>query len=508
MSNFFKDFVIVSLLVAIGMGFFISGATHHFYRSQISSTVVDTEHIPLLPEGTLIKTQGDERVYYIENGKKRWIESKESFRLQGFRSEDIHTFSADETGRYPEGEPVTAQSYVVLPQELGTLPDLAPLPIKDLRLIKFNGRTILKFTASFWNQGKRHFELATDPQTEIRNGETYQAVRQPIARKDGSHRNKVVGSFAWHAPHKHYHYSDFADYVFSFIKPADGVQMSNTPKTVRQKTTFCIRDNEPLSLALPGAPKKAVFPTCGQSKQGISIGWVDVYKSTLPDQYIDVHDMPAGTYSLSFFLDPNYRFAEERKDNNISTIFITLDVKKNTAKIIAAAAPFATALNSFANETLIRAGGEGKVYVTHNNKKRPLNNSEVFNSYNYSWEDVLVLTQSMMDSIPSVNLIRLKGTEEVYLLNDLGYKRHIPNPEVFQSYGFIAPDIADINQAEFSSYPVSSLIRRIGNGEIYLISGSGKKKIGTLDVAQNLGYDLNAVHTLNETDFNAYPAIP
>ena len=507
MPHFFKDFLIVALVVAVGMGFFIFGISHYQYLSQISSTL-PIRQIQPLPDGVLIKTQNNELVYYTEKGKKRWIESKEAFRLQGFRSEDIHMLSTDETNRYQDGETITAQSYIVLPQELDTLPDLVPLPIKSLVLKKLNGRTIIKFTASFWNQGKRHFELATSPQTEIRNGETYQTVHQPIARKDGSYRNKVVGNFAWHVLHEHYHYSDFADYVLSFIKPALGTSVSNAPQTIRQKTTFCVRDNEPLSLTIPGAPKKAAFPTCGTDKQGISIGWVDVYKNTLPDQYIDVHDMPAGIYSLSFFLDPNQRFAEEHKDNNISTIFVNLDVKKNLAKIIASAAPFVTILNNFPNETLIRTGGEEKVYITHNNKKRSFNNLGVFDSYGYSWDNVLVLTQNMINSIPTNNLVRLQGAEEVYILNNRGYKRHIINPDVFHSYGFGTADVANINQTDFSSYPDSNLIRLAGDREIYLIEVANKKKIGTIDIAQSLGYNLDAAHTVNETDFNSYITIP
>ena len=457
-----------------------------------------------MPDGTLIKTENDEQVYYIENGKKRWIESKEVSRVQGFKSDDILTLSALDLNNYPDGEPITAQSYIVLPKELNTLPDLAPLPIKNLLLKKLNGRTILKFTASFWNQGKRHFELDLGSQTEVRNGETYQEVYQPIAREDGTYRNRVVGNFYWHVPHEHYHYSDFADYVFSFIKPLPGSQAPSIPKTIRQKTTFCVRDNEPLSLTIPGAPKKAVFPTCGKDKQGISIGWVDVYKNTLPDQYIDINDMPAGIYALSFLLDPNQRFAEEHKDNNISTIFIEIDVKKNIAKIIAAAAPFVTALNSFPNETLVRAGGEGEVYVINNNQKRPISNLEVFNSYSYAWNDVLTLTQSMIDSIPVNNLVRLKETERVYALNNLGYKRHLLNSNVFYSYKFKSEDIVNINQTEFLSYPESSLIRLVDSGDIYLITGTTKKKIGLIDIVQNLGYNLNTIHTVNKTDFDSY----
>lgn len=501
--RFRKDFFIICLIVTIGTGFFIFHTLDNQRQSQISS-VLQTKEVTILPDGTLLKSQNDERVYYIEESKKRWIESREAFRLQGFRPEDIKILSPNEASYYKEGKPITGQSNIILPYETGALPDLVPLPIKNLQLKKLNGRTILKFTASFLNQGEKHFELAVNAKTEFKSGETYQEVYQSIAGENGIYRNKVVGNFSWHIPHKHYHYSDFADYVFSFVKPASDTQVPNAPKTIRQKTTFCIRDNEPFSPTVNGAPQKAIFPTCGQDRQGLSIGWVDIYKNTLPDQYIDINDMPAGTYSLSFFLDPNQRFIEEHKDNNISTIFIELDVKKNLVKIIASATPFTTALNNFPNKTTIRAGGENKIYIIHNNKKRLLNNLSVFNSYDYLWDNIFVLTKSMIDSIPTNNLVRLQDTKEVYALNNFGYKRHILNPGVFDSYDFLTSDIAEINQTEFVSYPESNMIRRTGDDEIYLIDGLNKKKIGTIDTAQNLGYNLNAIHTVNESDFNSY----
>lgn len=525
-----KDFLIICLIVAISIGFLIFGVSFYYRQPSQISSILEPERKTILPNGSLVKKADNGKIYYIENGAKRWIESKEASRIQGFKSENIITVSASDLDGYQDGKIIDNQSYIAMPDELNSLPDLAPLPMYDLRLKRLKGRTILKFASSFWNQGKRHFELTSDlktkssiniheetdhqplddedkahPDKSANTAETYQEVSQLIAKKDGAYRNKIVGSFQWHIPHVHYHYSDFADYIFSFIRPTTNAQVKNIPKTVRQKITFCIRDNEPLSLALSGTPKKAVFPTCNDRKQGISVGWIDIYKSTLPDQYIDVHDMPPGIYALSFLVDPNQHFIEERKDNNLSTVFIDLDVKKNSVKIVAAAAPFTTgSFNSFPDESVIRVGGEGKVYAIKNNKKRLLASQEIFNSYGYSWNNVFALTQSMIDSIPTNNLVRLKGADKVYALNHLGYKRHIINPNVFYSYNFKAADIADINQVEFENYPESNLIRLAGDSQIYLITGIEKKKIGTIETVQVLGYNPDSIHTINEDDFNAY----
>lgn len=505
LPHIFKDFLIVSLLVAIGMGFFIFGITHRYYPSQISSTL-QVEQTPMLSDGTLITARDNERVYYIEKGKKRWIESRRIFNIQGFKQENITTIPSYNLESYPDGEIIIEQSHIVLPSETEVLPDLVSLAFRDLRLGKKNGRTILRFSALFWNQGKGHFELIADPALKI-VGDGYQDVYQHLDHPDGGFRNKTVGIFFWHKVHTHYHYGDFADYILTLIKPSSKDQ-TLIPPTITQKTTFCLRDNEPVSLELPGAPSKKFFSTCGRDRQGVSVGWADLYKYDLPDQYLDVHDMPAGIYSFSFLIDTRQRFIEAKKDNNISTVILELDPKKNIMKVIASGSPFATDKNQFTDGTLIRSGENGKAYAMHNNKKRWLSSGNVFDSYGYKWEDVYVLPESIINAIPKNNLVRQRETSKVYVINEVGYKRHILNPEVFRSYGFISNNIADINQIEFASYPESNLIRHADDDEIYLITGLTKKKIGTIDTARSLGYNLDSIHTVNEIDFDAYILVP
>ncbi len=388
-------------------------------------------------------------------------------------------------------------------KQIASLPDLAPFAIYDLRLSKLNGRRIIKFSASFVNKGKKHFELISDPNVR---GDKPRDVYQCITKEDGSFEDKVVGNFTWHVAHDHYHYGDFAEYIFGSVKLA--LTNSRAPLAIRQKTTFCLRDNELSMPSLEGAPKNKVFADCTQDRQGVSVGWVDIYDYKLPDQYIDVQDMPAGIYQLSFLLDSNQRFIEETKENNISTVFFELDPAKNLVKQIASATPFITNHNNFPDNFLVYIEGETKVYVLHNNKKRWLKTAEIFNSYGHPWNQIYGLTKNMVDAITNNNLIRLIEKEEVYAVNNMGYRRHILNPDIFNSYTFTVADIADINQTEFESYPESNLIRQAGSNEIYLIIGTNKKKIGTIDTAQGLGHNLDALHTVNEVDFNSYSTIP
>ncbi len=58
-------------------------------------------------------------------------------------------------------------------------------------------------------------------------------------------------------------------------------------------------------------------------------------------------------------------------------------------------------------------------------------------------------------------LIREEGGTRVYALNEFGYKRHIANPEVFNSYGFKWEDIAEVSITGMDNYSESLLIRDV-----------------------------------------------
>jgi len=44
----------------------------------------------IIAEGSLIKKNGDDNVYLIENGRMRWIASLSIFQQKGFKDDDIY----------------------------------------------------------------------------------------------------------------------------------------------------------------------------------------------------------------------------------------------------------------------------------------------------------------------------------------------------------------------------------------------------------------------------------
>lgn len=155
------------------------------------------------------------------------------------------------------------------------------------------------------------------------------------------------------------------------------------------------------------------------------------------------------------------------------------------------------------NGTLLRASGDDKIFVTHNNKKRWIRNQIIFNSYKFSPGSEKIITKAEMDKIIYNNLVRVGGIK-VYALNDVGYKRHIFNPDIFNSYGLSWADVADINNTEFGFYPDCNLIRQYGEEKVYYIDGTTRRWIKTVEAFNTNAFNWEAIQIINETDMNHY----
>lgn len=449
-----------------------------------------------VPEnGAIIRAaEGDPKVYYIENGLKRWIQSGEAFDALDFNWADVAVVSLAQVAKFPDGAPITTETNLSLPSEKEVLPDLIPFAAQDLRLAQVDGRTVLRFTSIFWNSGHGRFELVSRAGTPV-GADSLQPTYQRIISAFGTVREPLVGSFLYHVPHRHYHYLDFADYT---LEPVDA---TTTAVGRTKKTTFCMRDDLRVAPSWPDTPPYAFFGGCTNRRQGVSIGWADRYDQSLPDQYVDVQDLPAGTYRLTFNVDPRGRFIEKRRDNNVSVTLVELDVLKGVMKPLAYGAPFVTARNTFPDGMLLRGDRDSTVFVIKGNKRRPLRTAEIFASYGYDWNSVYTMPQTVVDSIPRGNLIRQSGTAAIYLVTETGYKRHLRSLAVLASYGGV---IADVNKADFDSYRDTDMIIRAGEKTVYVIEGGTKRELGPLESLRALGRDPAAVQVVSDVDFHFY----
>jgi glucose/arabinose dehydrogenase len=465
---------------------------------ETSSTTLPTETTPVFVNGLIVQGYGSPRVYYIQNGQKRWIASEKAFLAQGFRWSDVNMVDSAQLSGYADGADMSETSEGIKAESL-MLPDLAPVAPYDLRIVTEEGRTRLRFTSTFWNRGKGELQLyAQAPDLKPAADASFPAF-QHIFRPDGSYIDRPVGTLFWHKIHDHYHYDNFGRYVLEMIKPAAGSTV--TPPVLTTKTTFCMRDDLAIGAPSDGPKQPNKYGGCDGHEQGVSVGWADVYPSTLPDQFVDITGLPAGTYKLSFYVD-SVHFSETRRDNNVSATIIELNPAQKTFQTTAVASAYQSPNNRFPDGMLIKGENDPRVYVMNRNKKHWIRTEAAFLSYGYSWGNIITLPFGTVDALPLDKLVRVKGTGTIYVINEAGYRRRILNPEILTSYGWAPGDISDINETELGTYPPTDLMLLSGTDNVYSISA--RKYVGKHDELKNIGLETASVHAVNATDFNAH----
>lgn len=199
----------------------------------------------------------------------------------------------------------------------GYLPDMVVVPStlgEQLRIDRnqLPGRDLLRFSTEVANIGDGPLELyggATSGDSQV--------VLQRIYRS-GGFQDVVGGEFVFHPAHGHIHFEGFATY--------DLVNDNGQVVASGGKTSFClvnIRQPFPFISSAASLTHGRGGNSCGQI-QGISAGYSDVYSSSLPDQWIDITNVPDGNYWLRVTADPDNALREENDNNNSDQIRIRL----------------------------------------------------------------------------------------------------------------------------------------------------------------------------------------
>jgi hypothetical protein len=228
-------------------------------------------------------------------------------------------------------EPEAAQEVLAFIRgERELLPDLVPLPPRDLTITDAGGQILLSFSTTYYNRGDGPLEFRADPNTAGIEGDVERDVFQRIYREDGEYRDRAAGTFLWHQPHLHYHFADFVIYDLEAVDVPNVAQLSG----VAQKSTFCVRDVSRVDVTLENALPDAEYKICGKERQGIAVGWGDTYFYTYPDQNLNITDLASGTYRLLFIVNPEDRFDEITKENNVSSALLNLDIENLTVEVL------------------------------------------------------------------------------------------------------------------------------------------------------------------------------
>jgi len=214
-----------------------------------------------------------------------------------------------------------ALEVTVYAQPLELRPNLQALPAWNITLS--NG--LLSFNTTSWNSGFGRLELIAG---KANNRAKKQKVYQRIYYNNGTYYDQLAGDFIWHKQHNHFHFEQYALYTLQPVNAPGASQRTS------QKTTFCVMDTTPVDTSLSGAPGSAFYSTCGNSKQGMSVGWGDTYANYLAGQSIDVSDLPDGVYNLIVQVDPQNRLLEVNENDNSSCVELYLSTSTSTVTVL------------------------------------------------------------------------------------------------------------------------------------------------------------------------------
>ena len=197
------------------------------------------------------------------------------------------------------------------------LPDLRMAPLTDVFSVMSGAQRQLRFSATILNTGAGPFELlgarasTSDPMT----------VEQHIYHSLNPVEDVATTATMFFAGdgHTHWHVKDLETY--RLVKRRGGAAAGTS-----LKSGFCFADDLRNNLSLPGAPLSQVYvpldmcsrdqPDSLTAPMGLSVGWGDTYRFTLPDQFIDITGLASGTYRLIATADGFNRFTESNETNN------------------------------------------------------------------------------------------------------------------------------------------------------------------------------------------------
>ena len=209
------------------------------------------------------------------------------------------------------------------------LPDLWSSAPFELRVAELDGRAVLRFTSEINNAGPGPFLV----RGSARDG----AFRQHFLHEGGGTSSAALDvAVVWGGDtHYHWHIEDVARYWIERVDTAPSGDLADN------KVGFCFFDGVDRQTGLDTAPIAAVHPPegCGNRldpsiSMGLSVGWGDQYRFDLEGQFIDIEHLPSGQYTLYAEVDPDDRFAELDRTNNIASTPFTLIVDESGGRTL------------------------------------------------------------------------------------------------------------------------------------------------------------------------------
>ncbi|MDP2815967.1 MAG: SH3 domain-containing protein, partial [Rectinemataceae bacterium] len=159
--------------------------------------------------------------------------------------------------------------------------------------------------------------------------------------------------------------------------------------------------------------------------------------------------------------------------------------------------------------TLLRYDSSPKVYVVKNGNQVWIRTLEEFNAAGYKWANVKVISTSVVKTVGSVTLLRAEGDNRVYVIHN-NTKRHVQSAAAFNAAGYKWEDIKVVGASEVNKYnnatahDEGTLIKSSDSAKVYVIKGGKRAWISTAAAFNGAGYKWTDIIVIGSADLAAY----
>ena len=219
------------------------------------------------------------------------------------------------------------------------LPNARALPAAELNIRRDgSGPRVLRFESGLANTGRGPLEVRPNNlgscgpnkqhasqilyRDRDRNGWFKRSVDTRFVRRD-------AGCMVFHPTHDHWHFQAAARYALW-----DPDRRQEPIVVSRRKMSFCLRDTEKVPPRWTTRDYPQFYGECHRrTRQGISIGWVDIYGNYLPGQFLRLPNaMPTDVYCMRTTVDPTHALRESSEADNSSVRAIRIRGERVTVK--------------------------------------------------------------------------------------------------------------------------------------------------------------------------------
>ncbi|MFB2838736.1 phosphatidylinositol-specific phospholipase C domain-containing protein [Floridanema evergladense] len=122
------------------------------------------------------------------------------------------------------------------------------------------------------------------------------------------------------------------------------------------------------------------------------------------------------------------------------------------------------------NDGVLIKGSSGAVFVMISGVRRGIPSPDIFNSRGYKWENIITIPDDKLNSIPvGLNLgkpeisltdgVLIKGNDDPIFVMELGKRRWISSPDIFNSKGYKWENVKNISEQELDAIPLGAIIQ-------------------------------------------------